>query len=106
MTRLFQLRFLALVISFFISYEVKSKDETRNEENEKRLKCVAKYINDDSKKREKQIIRRACKNLVSKSEKKQKIAECTLKEVGNHSLAVLIIKQNDCIHHFMHHKYE
>ena len=106
MTILLQARFLALVISLFITYEVKSNDEALNEEDKKRFDCIAKYIDDDFKKREKQIIHRACEKLISKNERKQKIAECTLKEVGKHSLAVLIVKQNDCIHHFMHHKYE
>ena len=106
MTILLQARFLILVISFFISYEAKSKDEVLNEEEKKRLDCIAKYIDDDFKKREKQIIHRACEKLTSKNERKQKIAECTLKEVDKHSLAGLIVKQNDCIHHFMHHKYK
>ena len=106
MTTLFHTRFLALMIGFFIYYEVKSKDETLNEEDKKRFDCIAKYVDDDFKKREKQIIHRACEKLISKNERKQKIAECTLKEVGKHSLAVLIVKQNDCIHHFMHHKYK
>ena len=106
MTIPLQAKFLALVISLFITYEAKSNDETLNEEDKKRFDCIAKYIDDDFKKREKQIIHRACEKLISKNERKQKIAECTLKEVGKHSLAVLIVKQNDCIHHFMHHKYE
>ena len=102
----FQARVLVLVISFVISYEVKSTDKTLNKENKKRFECIAKYVNDDFKKREKQIIHRACEKLISKNERKQKIAECILREVGKHSLAVLIVKQNNCIHHFMHHKYE
>tara|TARA_B100001287_G_scaffold242760_1_gene218394 strand:+ start:346 stop:666 length:321 start_codon:yes stop_codon:yes gene_type:complete len=106
MTIPLQAKFLALVISLFITYEAKSNDEALNEEDKKRFDCIAKYIDDDFKKREKQIIHRACEKLISKNERKQKIAECTLKEVGKHSLAVLIVKQNDCIHHFMHHKYE
>ena len=101
-----QARVLALVISFVISYEVKSTDKTLNKENKKRFECIAKYVNDNFKKREKQIIHRACEKLISKNERKQKIAECILREVGKHSLAVLIVKQNNCIHHFMHHKYE
>tara|TARA_B100000035_G_C20902700_1_gene510188 strand:+ start:129 stop:449 length:321 start_codon:yes stop_codon:yes gene_type:complete len=106
MTIIFQARFIALVISFFIYCEVKSKDETLNEEDKKRFDCITKYVDDNFKKREKQIIHRACEKLISKNERKQKIAECTLKEVGKHSLAVLIVKQNDCIHHFMHHKHK
>ena len=54
----------------------------------------------------KQIIYRACERLISKNEKKQKIAKCTLKEIGKHSLTVLIVKQNNCVHHFMYHKYK
>ena len=106
MAKVFQIRFLILIISFFLSYKVKSTDEILSETDKKRLQCIAKYLNDDSKKREKQIINRACEKLISKNERKQKIAECTLKEIGKHSLAVLIVKQNDCIHHFMHNKYK
>ena len=105
MTKVLKIRFLILVISFFFSYEVKSTEETLSENEKKRLQCITKYVNDDSKKREKQIIHRACEKLISKNERKQKIAECTLKEIGKHSLAVLIVKQNNCIHHFMHNKY-
>lgn len=100
----FQAGVLALVISFVISYEVKSNDKTLNKADKKRFECIAKYVNDNSKKREKQIVHRACEKLISKNERKQNIAECILREVGKHSLSVLIVKQNNCIHHFMHHK--
>jgi hypothetical protein len=100
----FQAGVLALVISFVISYEVKSTDKTLNKADKKRFECIAKYVNDNSKKREKQIVHRACEKLISKNERKQSIAECILREVGKHSLSVLIVKQNNCIHHFMHHK--
>ena len=106
MTILFQAKFLALVICLFISFEAKSNEETHNEEDKKRYACISKYVNGDLENGEKQIIHRACERLISKNKKKQKIAKCTLKEIGKHSLTVLIIKQNNCIHHFMHHKYE
>ena len=105
MSKVFKIRFLILGISFFFSYEVKSTDEILSENEKKRLQCITKHVKDGFKKRKKQIIHRACEKLISKNERKQKIAECTLKEIGKHSLAVLIVKQNNCIHHFMHNKY-
>ena len=106
MAILFQAKFLALVICLFVSFEVKSDQETLNEEDKKRYACMAKYANGHLEKEEKQIIHRACERLISKNQRKQKIAKCTLKEIGKHSLTVLIIKQNNCVHHFMHHQYE
>lgn len=102
----FQVKLIILFICFFVSNEVKSDQETQNEEDNKRFACIEKYINKDLEKREKQIIFRACERLISKNEKKQKIAKCTLKEIGKHSLTVLIVKQNNCVHHFMYHKYK
>ena len=106
MTILFYTRFISLVVSFFVSFEVMSDQGTYNEKNQKRLNCIEKYVDNNLTKGEKQIIYRACERLVSNNERKQKIAKCTLKEIGKHSLTVLIIKQNDCVHHFLHHKYE
>ena len=106
MSKVFKIRFLILGVSFFFSYEVKSTDETLSENEKKRLQCITKHVKDGFKKRKKQIIHRACEKLISKNERKQKIAECTLKEIDKHSLAGLIVKQNDCIHHFMHNKYK
>ena len=102
----FKIMFLILGISFFFSFEVKSADDTLSENEKKRLQCITKHVNDGFEKRKKQIIHRACEKLISKNERNQKIAECTLKEIGKHSLAVLIVKQNNCIHHFMHNKYK
>ncbi len=102
----FQVKLIILFICFFVSNEVKSDQETQNEEDNKRFACIEKYINKDLEKGEKQIIYRACERLISKNEKKQKIAKCTLKEIGKHSLTVLIVKQNNCVHHFMYHKYK
>ena len=102
----FNVKFLILGISFFLSFEVKSTDETLSENEKKRLQCITKHMNDSFKKRKKKIIHRACEKLISNNERNQKIAECTLKEIGKHSLAVLIVKQNNCIHHFMHNKYK
>ena len=102
----FKIKLMTLFICFFVSNEVKSNQETQNEEENKRFACIEKYLNKDLKKGEKQIIYRACERLISKNEKKQKIAKCTLKEIGKHPLTVLIVKQNNCFHHFMYHKYE
>tara|TARA_X000000950_G_scaffold222579_1_gene268125 strand:+ start:390 stop:602 length:213 start_codon:yes stop_codon:yes gene_type:complete len=70
MTIPLQARFLALVISLFIAYEAKSNDEALNDEDKKRFDCIARYIDDDFKKREKQIIHRDCEKLISKNERK------------------------------------
>ena len=91
----FQVKLIILFIWFFVSNEVKSDQETQNKEDNKRFACIEKYINKDLEKGEKQIIYRACERLISKNEKKQKIAKCTLKEIGKHSLPVLIVKQNN-----------
>ena len=106
MILLFQIRFMVILLIFFLSFEVKSNQEIPTEEDKKRDDCITKYVNENLKNGEKQIIHRACERLVSKNERKQKIAKCTLKEIGKHSLTVLIVKQNNCFHHFMYHKYE
>ena len=82
------------MICLFVSFEVKSGQQTHNEEDKKRSACMTKYANENLGKEEKQIIHRACERLISKNKRKQKIAKCTLKEIGKHSLTVLIIKQN------------
>ena len=64
----FQAGVLALVISFVISYEVRSNDITLNKADKKRFECIANYVNHNSKKREKQIVHRACEKLISKND--------------------------------------
>ena len=41
----FQVKLIILFICFFVSDEVKSDQETQNEEDNKRFACIEKYIN-------------------------------------------------------------
>ena len=58
----FKIKLMTLFICFFVSNEVKSNQETQNEEENKRFACIEKYINKDLEKGEKQIIYRACED--------------------------------------------
>ena len=58
----FKIKLITLFICFFVSNEVKSNQETQNEEEDKRFACIEEYINKDLEKGEKQIIYRACED--------------------------------------------
>ena len=46
----FKIKLTTLFICFFVSNEVKSNQETQNEEENKRFACIEKYLNKDLKK--------------------------------------------------------
>tara|TARA_E500000178_G_C16488561_1_gene516247 strand:+ start:99 stop:359 length:261 start_codon:yes stop_codon:yes gene_type:complete len=68
----------------------------KKEEDKKHFACVAKYANGHLEREEVQIINSSCKALLSDNKRKQKIGKCTLKEIGKHSLIVLIMKKRNC----------
>jgi|TARA_X000000950_G_C13644682_1_gene549055 hypothetical protein len=90
------------MVCFLISFNVKSGQESnkeslnKKEEDKKHFACVAKYANGHLEREEVQIINSSCKALLSDNKRKQKIGKCTLKEIGKHSLIVLIMKKRNC----------
>lgn len=95
-------KILLILIFLFVSFEVKSDQESnkesqyKKEENKKHYACVAKYANGDLGREEVAVIDNSCKALLSNNKREQKIGKCVLKEVGKHSLIVLVMKKQNC----------